>query len=395
MEGDSMANPEHVAILRKGMVAWNTWQQQHPDVKPDFREAHFHAADLEAALLDRANFYKANLSGANLRIGVLREASLFHADLRGANLHNANLENADLMLADLSGADLSEAVLIGANLIGANLSRANIEHADIQFGQLARCDLRKAKLTGAGLYATARDDWILDGVKCRYVLWGENGTIRSPKDRDFAPGEFERIYKTLPTIEYVFQNGMTPLDPFIMNRVVQAIQEQKPEFGIQVDSISARGLAPSIKFTVQRKEQQETALAEVTKVYEAKLQEFAGRLSEARAFIQLLIDRPNPVYIENATAQYLAIGGSTINIDQHVEYITNLRDAVAALPEDSPTFAKTARKTALDIIGGALKDVAKGQIKEAAKQIYELGKDLGPVIVNTAAYGFFKSCLGS
>jgi hypothetical protein len=33
-------------------------------------------------------------------------------------------------------------------------------------------------------------------------------------------------------------------------------------------------------------------------------------------------------------------------------------------------------------------------VKKAAKQIIELGKDLGPVIVNTAAYGFFKSCLG-
>ena len=51
-------------------------------------------------------------------------------------------------------------------------------------------------------------------------------------------------------------------------------------------------------------------------------------------------------------------------------------------PEYSPIFAKVAKKTALDIIGSALKDVAKGQVKEAAKQIYELGKDLGPVIVN-------------
>ncbi len=87
-------------------------------------------------------------------------------------------------------------------------------------------------------------------------------------------------------------------------------------------------------------------------------------------------------------------GNATINIDQHIEYITNLRDAVAAQPEDSPTFSKIAKRTALDLIGSALKDVAKGQVKEAAKQIYELGKELGPVIVNTAAYGFFKSYPG-
>jgi hypothetical protein len=99
------------------------------------------------------------------------------------------------------------------------------------------------------------------------------------------------------------------------------------------------------------------------------------------------------INIQNSTV-IMADGNATINISQHIEYITNLRDAVAAQPENSPTFAKVAKKTALDIIGSAMKDVAKGQVKEAAKQIYELGKDLGPVIVQTAAYGFFKSYLG-
>jgi len=34
------------------------------------------------------------------------------------------------------------------------------------------------------------------------------------------------------------------------------------------------------------------------------------------------------------------------------------------------------------------------KLLSAAKQIYELGKDLGPVIVSTAAYRFFKGSLG-
>jgi len=38
-------------------------------------------------------------------------------------------------------------------------------------------------------------------------------------------------------------------------------------------------------------------------------------------------------------------------------------------------------------------DVAKGQVKEAPKQINELGKDLGPVIIKMAAYAFFSSML--
>ena len=52
-----------------------------------------------------------------------------------------------------------------------------------------------------------------------------------------------------------------------------------------------------------------------------------------------------------------------------------------------------AKKTALDIIGGAIKDIAKGKVREAAEQIIEIGKDLGPLFVRMvpAAYEFFKN----
>ena len=62
-------------------------------------------------------------------------------------------------------------------------------------------------------------------LRCRYVFWDANGEIRSPKDRDLARcGEFEQIYRTLPTIEIqFFENGMTPLDPLIIDRVVHLI----------------------------------------------------------------------------------------------------------------------------------------------------------------------------
>ena len=359
-----MANPEHLAILKKGMEAWNEWREQNPEIRPDLAGASLLPTDLSGTNLSRAN-------------------------LRGVYFAWRNLSRANLSHADLSRADLG-----WANLTGADLTEADLGDANARYCHFCQSNLTKAKLTGAKLYGTARDDWVINGVECRYVFWDAAGMVRSPTNRDLAPGEFERLYRTLPTVEYVFQNGMTPMDPLIMDRVTQAIREQNPEYDIKIDSINARGLAPSVKFTVQQEEHKEAALAEVTRVYEAKVHELAGRLDEARSFIQRLIDRPNSVYIENATGQYLAIGGSTINIDQHIEYITNLRDAVAAQSADSPTFAKVAKKTALDIIGSALKDVAKGQVKEAAKQIYELGKDLGPVIVNTAAYAFFKSLLG-
>ncbi len=374
-----MANPEHLAILKSGVEAWNEWRERNPDVKPDLRGANLSTWNLRAA----------RLAGADLG-----EASLGRTDLTEADCHAASFWRAELIEAFLIRADVRGADFCVADLAAAYLVEANVERANLSFSQLCMCNFTRAKLTGARLYATARDDWIIEGVDCSYIFWDQYGSNRCPQHRDLAPGEFEQIYKTLPTIEYVFDNGMTPLDPVIMDRVVQAIREQNSEYDIKIDSINARGLAPSIKFTVQQEEHKDPALAKVTTVYEAKVHELAGRLDEARYFIQRLIDRPGSVSIVNATGQYLAIGGSTINIDQHIEYVTNLRDTIAALPEDSPTFAKVAKNTAMDLIGSALKDVAKGQVKEAARQIYELGKDLGPVIVNTAAYGFFKSCLG-
>jgi uncharacterized protein YjbI with pentapeptide repeats len=372
-------------------------------IEADLRGANLSHADLRRAKLSEANLIKVDLIEADLVWADLREADLRGADLRWADLRWADLHGANLIKADLSGADLRWAKLIKAdlrwadlrvaNLIKADFSEADLREADLRYGQLPVCSLTKANLTGAKLYATWRHDWIIKDVECSYVFWDVDGEIRSPEDRDLAPGEFEQLYRTLPTIEYIFQNGMTTLDPLIMDRVVRAIRERNPEYDIKIDSISARGLAPSIKFTVQRGEHMKPALAEVTKRYEAKLQELHGRLDELRRINQHLIDRPSEVHIRYVHGAYIAVYGSTINIDQHVECITKLRDAVAALPEDSPTFAQVAKKTALDLIGSALKNVAKGQVKKAAEQIIELGKVLGPVIVNTAAYAFFKSMI--
>jgi hypothetical protein len=93
-----MANEEHLAILRQGVAAWNAWRQEHPDVRPDLREA-----DLTGA----------NLTDANLSVTVLG---------------GANLTGAIGCYADLTGADLSGVNLGGANLSGANLSRALLTH---------------------------------------------------------------------------------------------------------------------------------------------------------------------------------------------------------------------------------------------------------------------------
>jgi uncharacterized protein YjbI with pentapeptide repeats len=405
MEGDNMANAEHLAVLRQGAAAWERWLKQHPHAKPD----------LSKTTLAEENFTMVDLRGADLTGADLHRTDLRWADLRGVNLSRATLVDARLSGADLTSGNLMQANLRGADLSSAVLRGANLYHVNLHYCQLTGADLSAADLTGAMLYGAARDDWTIEGIKCLYIFWDSNGLQRSPTGRDLASGEFERLYRTLPTIEYVFQGGMTPLDPLIMDRVVQAIREQNPEYDIKIDSISARGLAPSIKFTVQREEQKESALRMVVAGYESRIRSL--ETDKARLFEKVgqLIDIMGELAaadrdqlhqdlrraINQAGPKLLVAGGdiihaednATISIDQHVEYIANLRDAVAALPDDSPTFGKVAKKTALDIIGGLLKKAAEGQMKEAAKQLYELGKEFGPVVLSSAAYAALKSMM--
>jgi hypothetical protein len=394
-----MVNPEHVEILAEGVPAWNKWRQENPVVIPDLSVAHLMVWDLERADLHRTNLTWAYASEARLSKADLSKADLARADLERADLSETNLSEANLSKADLSEANLSRANLVGANLFEANAPRADFTGANLGKTCLISCrlvgaNLTGAELTGAKLYGTATDDWTIKDVKCRYVYWDISGIQRSPKDRDLEPGEFERLYATLPTIEYVFENGMAPLDPLIMDRVVQAIREKKPEFDIKIDSITARGLAPSIKFTVQQEEHKEPALQEVAKEYENRLKRLEAEKDRLYDLLGQAIDKAGMRLIAAGPGSIVATDGSTVNVEQHINNAIELQKAIAEEPEDSETFAKVAKKTALNILGDALKDFAKGQVKEAAKQIVELGKDLGPAIIKTAAYTFFQGCLG-
>ncbi len=56
-----MADQEQVAILKKGVDAWNAWREENEGVRVDLREA-----DLTRANLTRANLFRADLTGTNL-----------------------------------------------------------------------------------------------------------------------------------------------------------------------------------------------------------------------------------------------------------------------------------------------------------------------------------------
>ena len=94
-----MANDAHLAVLKRGVAAWNEWRAAQPAMRPDLSSASLRGLDLA----------KVDLSGADLR----------KVDLRGTILNGAVLTDADLAGANLFKAVLDRAELSGANLIGA------------------------------------------------------------------------------------------------------------------------------------------------------------------------------------------------------------------------------------------------------------------------------------
>jgi Pentapeptide repeats (8 copies) len=144
-----MANDEHIAILKKGVAAWNAWRGENP-IRPDLTGANLFEAYLSDANLSDARLRKVDLSGANLARANLSRANLSKANLSQTDFGRANLSSANLSTANLSGANLST-----ANLYGANLSGANLSQTDLRAARLMDTNFTGADLTGCRIYGVS------------------------------------------------------------------------------------------------------------------------------------------------------------------------------------------------------------------------------------------------
>jgi len=294
-----MANKEHLEILKQGVDVWNNWRQKNPDVIPDLSGevlcGFFFGVNPIGLNCCGVNFRGAILSGVNLRGTDFSKADLGEADLSEADLSDSNLVKTDfskvnLSEANLIGANLIEADLSGANLFSTKLAWANLFEANLHRVNLVFAILSKSNITGTCLYGTARDDWKIDDIKCDYVYWDYRKEIRTPKDHYFRAGEFEELYKQLPTIDYYFEKGFTPIDAVLMDQVVQAINEKHPKFELKLDSFHSRG-QPHAKFTVLHKEIADEAQKQIAQRYEQEIKYLEGQRDYANEMIFQLMEK--------------------------------------------------------------------------------------------------------
>jgi hypothetical protein len=265
-------------------------------------------ANLNGAILERANLSFADLEhtslkGAFLNKAVLRETTLrsatldgaslwktvlYKAELRFARLCNAYLNKAILKDADLYAAILVDARFYGANLEGADLTCADCSGADFREANIVRTSFADATLSGASLsrvrmFGTATEGWDLTNVKCRSFFYGrEDSCTRIPPKGYLAAGEFEDRFKSRPTIEFVFQQGMPALGPAILGLAIDEANSKQPATGLRLLSIDARGGLPKGIIEIAEKVSTDDALALVDACYQQKLNQMQKEIEELR-----------------------------------------------------------------------------------------------------------------
>jgi len=265
-----MANPEHVAMLKRGAADWNAWRTAAGPVMPDLREADFSNADLaganlanaqlhdahfEGAQMNGVDLYGARLYGTRLEYASLQNASLPYAEFMGAVLQSAslsgakghdatfyrsNLKEADLRNvafvnvefaeADLTAARLDNADLTRSNFRQASMQRSSLVSADLTAASLIGTDLQSANLQGCRVYGVSAWDVSLEGAEQRgLVISPANETEVSVDDLEVAQFVYLLLkYKKIRNvIETIGNKGVLILGRFTERKeILDAIRDQ-------------------------------------------------------------------------------------------------------------------------------------------------------------------------
>ena len=250
-------------------------------------------ANLAGATISDVNFFKSslnrcNFSGANAPnsnfSGVKANGAKFQAaNVRSTCFTHASLEDSDFNSATLNQADLRNSVLDGANLRKTKLENVRLNNSFLIGANLSRailinCNLSSTNMTGVALYENQTDGWIIDDVICDYIYTDDERTLKAPKDRSFFPNEFVDLFKSLPTIEYHFKNGFSPIDPILLSKVIQIINKDDPSIEMEFQDLTAKGLFPRARFSVSSKEKADKAIKIFTEKYEALKEQVADRV---------------------------------------------------------------------------------------------------------------------
>ena len=152
-------NKKHLKILKQGVIAWNQWREENPDVIPELAGVklsdvelngiNLMSADLRGSNLSHIMFTRSNIIGVNLSNANLCNVSFFGSSLRNTNLSKTHLSTVSFTSADLYGVDLREANIYHVKFDSANLTNAKLDRANLKDVRLVGAIVLKASLENA------------------------------------------------------------------------------------------------------------------------------------------------------------------------------------------------------------------------------------------------------
>ena len=143
-----------MALVRRGVYAWNQWRNENPSIRPDLSRAELQHQNLEGA----------DLRGVDLSGAALMGADLTRADLRGSTLHGVKINDARAWYADFGQCHMRGAYLWGTDFREANFAGADLTGANLRNAQLVMTKFPAATLTGCKVYGIAAWDIDLSGA---------------------------------------------------------------------------------------------------------------------------------------------------------------------------------------------------------------------------------------
>ncbi len=326
----------------------------------DFRAANLTNAIFNQAQLKHSRFGKAILTGTSFRDCQC---------LQFVHCNGTILNDRDVRELLVHGKGEGQSFK-GKNFSGAYLVKADLRNIDLRETDLKQVNLSGADITGTKLYGSARENWIIDGIRCDYVYWDEAGQERAPMDRVFRPGEFEELYKQLPTFEYIFEQGFTPLDPLIMSRVVQAINEKHEDFLLDLVNFDKRG-QPHATFTVCRLDYIDEARGQLAVLYERTIDYLTRENEDKKKRIDKLEDDVDQLIGKFSPLKELPMGNNIYNnygqvaaMGEHASATGNTFQQIVS--DLSQLHEEMRKKAATPEQQAATQDVAKAE--QAAQQ---------------------------
>lgn len=190
-----------------------------------------------------------------------------------------SLEGADLSYFDLSRADFfpytSDYYLTGVDIVYANFSNtfvknANFQHSkltDINFSgvNLSSCDFEDATLenvdfSGANIFHIKTNGWQIKNITCTHIYqcpddktWS-NPELREKFRRDLHPGEFEELFKHIPTIEMLFEGKIPPEAYMKLMGFLEMMRQEKPKMELDLKSMENLGRKTALKLGLSKDE---------------------------------------------------------------------------------------------------------------------------------------------